>query len=552
MVVTRDADRDFDGLSRRLLEARWSFYPTMASRHGLHQYDGLLPDLSWGAIRARVRELLNGLNDLASVDPASLSPPQRLDRVLLELTLEKEHFDLAELRAFESDPMRHLGFLNVTNYVQRDYAPLTERAQSLTALLSQVPDFLNASLGTLGRDVGRPVLDMSIESFSGMAGFYRHDLQPMAGEVQDSGLRKDLDEARERAAAAIDRFVSAIRGRRERASEEFAIGGDLYQKMLRHGEMVDLPMSTLIEVGEADLERNLRKFTEAAARLDPSAHPRAVAETIAADHPTADRVIPETAAILGGLRRFIQERDILSIPSDEECLVKETPSFMRWAFAAMDSPGPLEARAADSFYYVTPVDPTWTEEQKEEWLRGFDRNTLKIVSIHEVYPGHFTHALHVRSVASAAAKSLRFYSFTEGWAHYCEQMMVEEGYGEHEPSLELAQARDALLRNCRYLCSIGMHTQGMSVDEATRFFVDKAYMGEFPARKEVLRGTFDHGYLNYTLGKLMILKLRDDWRREQESSFSPKRFHDTLLSFGSPPVPALRDVMLRDPGRSLL
>jgi len=196
---------------------------------------------------------------------------------------------------------------------------------------------------------------------------------------------------------------------------------------------------------------------------------------------------------------------------------------------------------------VTPVEPHWTERQKEEWLRDFDYNTIQIVSIHEVYPGHFVHSLHGRTAPSLVSKALRSYSFSEGWAHYTEEMMLEAGYGHDNPSLKLAQICDALLRDCRYLCSIGMHTQGMSVEEATRFFMEKAFMGEFPARKEALRGTFDPGYLNYTLGKLMILKLREDYREEKGASFSLKEFHDRLLSYGAPPVPLLREAMLRNP-----
>jgi uncharacterized protein (DUF885 family) len=225
---------------------------------------------------------------------------------------------------------------------------------------------------------------------------------------------------------------------------------------------------------------------------------------------------------------------------------------MRYAFAAMDSPGSLETRATESFYYVTPVEHHWTARQQEEWLSNFNYATLRVISIHEVYPGHFVHHLHNRygqplPLVNRVAVS---YGFTEGWAHYTEQMMVETDYGKRDPGLLVTQLLEALIRNCRYLCSLGMHTQGMSVEQATRFFMDHAYMEELPARREAMRGTFDPGYLNYTLGKLMILKLRDEYRRERGPSYTLKGFHDELLSYGAPPLPLLRAVMLKEAGAS--
>ena len=227
---------------------------------------------------------------------------------------------------------------------------------------------------------------------------------------------------------------------------------------------------------------------------------------------------------------------------------------MRYAFAAMDSAGSLETQATESFYYVTPVEDDWSSQQKEEWLSNFNYDTLKIISIHEVYPGHFVHHLHnrygqelplINRVATA-------YSFTEGWAHYAEQMMLETEYGNGQPRLLLTQLMEALVRNCRYMCSLRMHTEGMTLDEATRFFMENAYMAELPARREALRGTFDPVYLNYTLGKLMILKLREDFKKEQGRAYSLKGFHDRLLSFGGPAIPLLRPALLKEPGGSAL
>lgn len=552
MAQCRPEEHGFQTLSSKILEERWAFYPTAASKLGLHQYDGMLPDLSQGSVRRRLQQIRQDLSSLEPIDPPHFSSQERMDYKFLELALQKELHDLTEFRILETDPMRQLGYLNVTNYTQRDYAPLPDRIRSLTRLLSQVPDFLNTTLGALNQEIGKPILDMSIESYEGMARFYRVDLEKGVEGLSDVSMLKLFSQAREKAASAIDVFVTELRERLNKASQDFAIGPELYEKMLRYGERVDIPLSHVIKIGQTDLERNLEELREITAQIDSTRTAAELIELISTDHPTADNLIPDTRRILEDIRSFVVDRDILTVPSEERCHVMETPSFMRWAFAAMDTPGLLESHAAESYYYVTPVESHWTEQQKEEWLSNFDYHTIQIVSIHEVYPGHFIHSLHSRMVPSLISKTLRSYSFSEGWAHYTEEMMLNAGYGQDTPSLKLAQICDALLRNCRYLCSIGMHTGGMSVEEATRFFMEKAYMGEFPARKEALRGTFDPGYLNYTLGKLMILKLREDYRGEQGPSFSEKEFHDKLLSYGSPPVPLLREAMLKEPDKPAL
>jgi uncharacterized protein (DUF885 family) len=263
-------------------------------------------------------------------------------------------------------------------------------------------------------------------------------------------------------------------------------------------------------------------------------------------------LLDETRAMLEELRAFVVDENVASVVSDVRAEVRETPAFMRWAFAAMDGPGPFEEVATESFYYVTPVEPEWSPEQAEEWLSNFNYAALKIISAHEVYPGHYVHFLRHHHAPSDAAKVFGAYSFWEGWAHYCEEMMLEVGYGGGDPRLAFAEAQEALIRICRLLCSIRMHTQGQTQAEATRFFRDNAYMEELPASKEALRGTFDPGYLNYTLGKLMIQKLRDDWQAEQGAAYSLKAFHDELLSHGGPPIPLLRRAMLRHDDGGLL
>ena len=543
-----------DRLAQGLIHDYWNFYPTAGSRIGRHEYDGRLPDLSQGKITGRVTALRGGLNRLSAIPAGGLGREARLSHGLLEFFLKRELFTLTEMRTLENNPMCQIGYLNVGSYVRRDYAPLADRLRSATQALSQAPDLL-ADLGAaLGGEIGAPVLDMSIESYAGMARFYRNDLAQAVSGFDDPGILAEFEAARAGAAEAVDRFVENLESRRRDASHQFAIGPQLYASMMSQGEGVAISLAELEAVGQNDLEANLARLAEVAAKIAPGRDIQGIVEDISRNHPAADALIPDTREMLEGLRQSMIDLDILSMPSGDRCQVTETPTYMRYAFAAMDSAGALEAKATESFYYVTPVEPGWTPVQQEEWLANFNYDTLQIISIHEVYPGHFTHHLHNKygrplPLVNRVATS---YAFTEGWAHYTEEMVLAEGYGRGQLDLQLTQLLEALVRNCRYVCSIRMHTQDMTVDQAASFFMANAFMGEHPARREALRGAFDPGYLNYTLGKLMIMKLAGDLRREKGGAFSLKEFHDELLSYGAPPLPLLREAMLKNPGGSPL
>ena len=547
------AAKTLDTLSQRLIKEHWDFYPTAGSRIGRHEFDGRLPELSPGRVRRRLEELRKGLGQLSVLSPEGLSPGQRLSYGLLELFLKRELFNLEDWRPLENNPMRQVGLLNVGGYVRRDYAPLADRLRSATEALRQVPDFLEVLDSSLQPEIGRPVLEMSIESYTGMARFYRVDLGQAVADFSDNAVLDPFNQARERAALAVEGFVGRLQSRLERAREEFAIGGDLYSKMLATGEGVTAGLSELVALGQANLNDNLDQLAAAAEAIEPGRSIRETVAEIGRRHPAAERLIPETQEMLESIRQGLVDLDLISLPSEDRCQVMETPTYMRYAFAAMDSPGSLEEKATESFYYVTPVEEEWSAQQREEWLSNFNYDTLRIISIHEVYPGHFVHHLHSRygSPLPLVNRVATSYSFTEGWAHYSEQMMLETDYGAGEPALRLTQLLEALVRNCRYLCSLGMHTQEMTLDQATRFFMDHAYMEELPARREALRGTFDPGYLNYTLGKLMILKLREDFRKERGGDYTLRGFHDQLLSYGAPALPLVREVMLKQPGTAL-
>ena len=553
-MAQQKMDTAFQELSQRLIKEHWDFYPTAGSRIGRHEYDGQLPDLSPSQNKRREEELRRGLSELRALGINGLNETGRLSYRIMELFLRRELFIFNDLKPLENNPMRHTGYLNVSGYIRRDYAPLEDRIRSATSAMKQAPDFLEVLDQALSDRISSHVVDMSVESYSGMARFYRVDLADAATGVTDPEIVTKFNQARETAAVALDSFVERLKSRGASGPDGFAIGAELYSGMLATGEGLDAPLSRIAAIGQANLEDNLARIKELAQSIAPGRSVSEIVEEIGRNHPQAQQLIPETRSMLEDIRQSLIDFDVITVPSEDRCQVIETPTYMRYAFAAMDSAGALETRATESFYYVTPVEDDWTDKQAEEWLSNFNYDTLKIISVHEVYPGHFVHHLHnrygrelplVNRVATA-------YSFTEGWAHYTEQMILETGYGEGQPKLLLTQLLEALVRNCRYMCSLRMHTEKMTLDEATKFFMENAYMAELPARREALRGTFDPGYLNYTLGKLMILKLREDYQREQGGAYNLKEFHDRLLSFGGPALPLLRPILLMNPGESAL
>jgi uncharacterized protein (DUF885 family) len=324
--------------------------------------------------------------------------------------------------------------------------------------------------------------------------------------------------------------------------------------------MVTLSPEQILEIGLRELQSKQHVFTEAGREIDPARPSVEVFRAIQKDHPTEQGLIPDTARDLDMIRQFVIDRHIITIPSPVRATVAETPQFMRTtSFASMDTPGPFETKATEAYYYVTPVEANWPPQQKEEWLTAFNYYTTDIVSIHEAYPGHYVQFLCLNaSPATKLEKIFSSYAFVEGWAHYAEQMLVDEGFGASPsptPTREdkvkaakyrLAQTDEALLRICRLCASIKMHCQGMSVEEATKFFQDNCYYEQKPARQEAIRGAYDPEYLYYTLGKLEILKLREDYRRQEGQKFTLQAFHDEMLRHSAPPIRLLREVMLKD------
>lgn len=544
---------NFDTMAEPVIQRFFEFDPTIARYLGLHEYDGRVPDYSQRGLTGTVEWAGQALAQIQALDQASLTEQQRFDYVLLEHNLEKVRFDLNEMREWEENPLYYSGQLALINYLSRSYAPLAERLEGIMQHQRQIPDFLATARANLKPPFARPVIEVALRVFGGEITHRRTEVAEAAQKAEISpALRNEYDQANQQAIAALQEFVAYLKKEGEHTHDDFAIGRDKYQRLLKHYEMIDLPVEEVLAAGERDLEQNYAAFEETARRIDPQATPDEVRERLKKEHPSAAELIPFTEKLLEEIRQFLIARDIITVPGEIRPIVASTPPQRRWSFASMATPGPYE-KAKEAYYYITLPEPDWSAAQQEEWLTAYSYTTMEDISIHEVYPGHYIHFLHFQQAPSRVTKTLRgSTAHSEGWAHYCEQMMVEEGYGNGNPAVKLAQLDAALKRDCRYIAAIKMHTQGMSVDEANKLFMKYAHMAELPARQETLRGTWQPGYLAYTLGKLMILRLREDLKVRDGANFNLKAFHNACVDNGVPPVPLLRRKLLgNDKGRLL-
>ena len=554
-------DTEYEARAVDYINTYLAAHPLQGTALGLHEYDGKITDYSRLSLDAELHRLRRFDDVLAKFDPAKLSPRQSIDLRILQAAVKKDLFEMQDMSIFERNPMVYAGAADVNVYIKRNFAPLDDRVRSLAAIESQIPNILIAARTNLNETLPKPFVELAIQIARGSADFLKKDLVAAVSGVKDEQVRVAFQEANRKAASALNDYAAWLeREKLPKASLDFALGEEKFRRFLAQTELVDLPPEKILEIGMAQLKGEQDAFADAAKKIDPNKSPIEVFKQIQSEHPAPEKLIPDTAKDLDNIRKYVLNRHLVSIPSDVRAKVKETPQYLRaTSFASMDTPGPFEKRANEAYYYVTPTEHDWPEKQKQEWLTAFNYYTSDITSIHEAYPGHYVQFLHLNaSPASRVEKIFGSYAFIEGWAHYCEKMMLDEGFGSptnSSPSEEeikraakyrMAQADEALLRLCRLCVSIKMHTQNMSLDEATKFFQDNCYYEEKPARQEAIRGTFDPGYLHYTLGKLQILKLRDDYKAQQGDDFSLQKFHNELLNHGMPPIRLLREIMLKD------
>ena len=532
----------------QIFDAYYRANPTAATDLGLHQYDGQLEDYSRAAIDREVADIGRQIATLSAVDPGTLSTDDRLDREWLLGWLEGRRLYLTEVRTWARDPDYYAsGIANSAfSLIKRDYAPAEQRMRSMIERARAMPAALAAARANLA-DPPRVYVEIAIEQIDGTRELFRTAVVDAFAEVKDAGLQAELKAANDAVIAALDDYKAWLqKDVLPNAKGQYAWGTDLYSRMLRATELVDTPLPQLLEIAEQDLKRNQAAFVETARRIDPDRTPLEVLADVQRDHPPPDQLLSTTQDSLDALGRFMTDRRIVTIPpGSPPAQVRETPPFMRaTTTASMDTPGPFEQKKMRGYYNMTPPDPSWTKEQIEEFMTVWYYAAISNTSVHEVWPGHYLQFLYTPQYPTMPRKAIYSNANVEGWAHYTEEMVIDEGWKSDDPRYRLAQLQDALLRDARFIVGIRMHTQGMSTAEAEDFFVDEGYQPRPVAEIETKRGTSDALYGYYTLGKLAILKLRDDYRRVRGDAYSLGEFHDRFLEVGPLPLPLVRERML--------
>ncbi len=528
------APADVAALVDRFTDETLAAYPDMARTAGLHAYDGQVPPVSAAAVAAEIARAQAYLAETARIDVAALPDPTRLDLELTRLFAERTVFQLQD-RALHTRVMSYLDLFDVSGYLMRDYAPLPARVAKMLDHVEAATAQVDPALALLRPDQVRTQLETARGALAGLREYYEGDVAKMTQPAlaADPALAARYGRAVPAALAAVDRYIAWIDAHQAQATDDFALGEAAFLKNIAVNEGVAYTLAELSRMAEENYRANHAAYVATAKLIDPNKTVEEVSALVASERlPDGDAVIAAARRQLEETRVFVEEKGLVTIGSDDRATVEVTPPFMRWNSAFLDQAGPFET-APGSFYYITPPDPTWPKEVQDGYL--LYEGDLLSTTIHEVYPGHFVHGLQMRRAASRAQKLFESYAFVEGWAHYVEEMMFEAGYGAGDPRLKLGQLSNALLRNCRFLAAIGLHTAGMTVAQADALFREKCFIDAGNAKQQAYRGTFDPGYLSYTLGKIQILELRARFQAERkETKLGP--FHDWLLSFGSAPV----------------
>lgn len=546
-----DARKNFYALVDSYFDGVFRFEPHYATEIGIHEFDGLLPDLSAEGTKKQIRFLRDYLKRFEQIDTATLPQKERLDTVLVTHQIKDKLLELEEIGSLHRNPTVYseLACAAVFALMKRDFAPASERLKNVIAREKAIPEMLRIGRENIKvESVPKIYAEIDLEQLPGIISFFEKDVPSAFESVKNPALNQEFVAANKATIAALKEHENYVRKDvLTKAKGNYALGADLYKKKLLYQEMVDESTESLYQRGMTELRRLQKDFARTAHALDPNRSALKVFEGISSKHPEPTELIDSVKKCLEDLRRFCVEKPILSIPSEDRAMVAETPPFARaLSFASMDTPGPYETKAKEAYYFVTLPESNWPVKRVEEHMRSFSYQDLLNTSVHEAYPGHYVQFLWVNTNPSKVRKLSGCGSNVEGWAHYCEQMMVDEGLGSGDLKLRLAQLHDALLRCCRYLVAIKMHTEKMTVDEATDFFVREGFQERANGEREAKRGTSDPTYLVYTLGKLQIISLRDEYKKMKGQEYSLKAFHDAFLSTGCPPVKLVRAELLND------
>jgi hypothetical protein len=562
------ASLDWQEAANGFVQSYFAAQPFFAAQAGKHDYDGQLPDVSEHGLRREVARLHEERDRIAKIDPAPLLPNERFDREYLLSVADRDLFWLEKAHYPSTNPYWYVGNLDPDLYLSRNYAPLNVRLKAYIKYARNVPKIAKDIQDNLKGPLPRTYIELGISNFGGYVDFYKKDVTPVFASVSDPALQKDLAEADENASNAMANLRDYLVGLRKTANDKFPLGKDLFAQMVKDTEQVDEPIEQIEAAGRADLQRNTDMLKSECATYLPKGSLAACVAKMDAKKPS-EGTLEAARRQLTLLRDFVQKNNVASIPVDQQALVAEAPPYNRENAAFIQVPGPYE-QGVTATYNIAPPNPKWSKAEQAEYIPS--EATLLFTSVHEVWPGHFLQFLHSNSNPDKLEALWVGYAFAEGWAHYAEEMMWEEGLGKGDPEMHIGQLRDALLRDVRLLSSIGLQTEGMTVAQSEKMFREQAFQDPGNARQQAARGTYDPAYLNYTLGKLMIRKLRTDWIAKMRASGGAAAptamtqtaaapaaaagddhalwhdFHDKFLSYGGPPIPLLRKDMMGAPG----
>jgi uncharacterized protein (DUF885 family) len=545
-------DAAFEQVAREYLEAYYQRHPTQATYLGIHTFDDRLDDYSRQAVTDDVAANRAFRQRVVAIDSHTLSLDKQLDHEQLLRAIDSQLVTLERVRPWAKDPDGYSSGLTRTAYImiKRQFAAPEERLRHLIAREKAMP----AALAEARKNLEAPpqiYTEIAIEQLDGNRGFFETAVASAFPTITDKALLAEFKQANDAVIAAMNDYKKWLEeDLLKRSNGSFAIGQDVYRAKLAADEMIDVQLDELLAIAERDLRRNQSAFAETARRIDPKKPPADVLRSLESDHPPAARLLATTQAELDALARFMTEKHIVTVPMAAPARVEETPPFLRaTTTASMDIPGPFEKVATEAFYNMTLPDPKLSRAQIDEFMAQWYYPAISNVSVHEVWPGHYLQFLYAKNFPSDIRKVFGAASNSEGWAHYCEQMVIDEGFHADDPRYRLAQLQDALLRDVRFIAGIRLHTRGMTVAEAQDFFMKEGYQSRPVAVSESKRGTSDATYGYYTMGKLMILKLRDDYKAKLGSQYSLQQFHDTFIGLGPLPLALMRKAILGDVGQ---
>ena len=528
----------------RQIEAHIDAHPQWAVVQGRHEYDGQLPDWSRAGIEKEITRLHKQRDEAMAFADDQMTPEQLYQREYLVSRVDQDLFWMEKADLPFRSPQFYFGWmgdsLDPSPYIALDYASLEQRMRSFTLYLKNVPLAVTQIRENLAMPMPRTWLQLGIDGFGGYAEYFRDDVPAVWAGVEDEDLQQEFASANAEAIQAMQDITDWLKSNLPTATEDFALGPDLFREMLWDTERVDISLEELEAIGRADMARNLQNLKDACGEFAPGSSLQDCFAKMSSNKPGEDSV-ESAREQLQETRKFIVQEDLVSIPGTEEAKVDEAPPYQRSNFAYINIPGAWE-KNQPSVYYISPPNPAWPEDVQADYIAG--EADLLFTSVHEVWPGHFLNFLHANRAPFFYGRVFVGYAFAEGWAHYTEEMMIEAGLRDGDPETRIGQIGNALLRDARFLSTIGLHTRGWSVEDSKRFFMEEGFQSEGTAIQQAARGTYDPAYLNYTMGKLMIKRLRDDWTATRGGRTAWRDFHDTFLSYGGPPIPLVRMQMM--------